>query len=84
MGRTVDFTDEAKADLRAIDQRRALQILRTLGRFAKTGVGDVKIVEGIEPAVFRLRAQDYRVFFEYLDENDIRVNAVRHRREAYR
>ena len=33
MAKRVGFTDQAKADLRAIDRETALQILKTLARF---------------------------------------------------
>jgi hypothetical protein len=36
MAKGVAFTDQAKADLRAIPQPIALQILRTLARFLET------------------------------------------------
>ena len=33
---------------------------------------------------FRLRCGDYRVFFDFKDENTIEATGVRNRREAYR
>jgi hypothetical protein len=43
MARGVAFTDQAKADLRAIDQQTALQILRTVARFAQSEEGNSSV-----------------------------------------
>jgi len=42
MAKRVVWTEQAKADLRAIEQPVALQILRTLARHARTGEGNTK------------------------------------------
>jgi mRNA-degrading endonuclease RelE of RelBE toxin-antitoxin system len=61
----------------------ARRITRALERFAETGFGNVKRLQGITPPEFRLRVGDYRVrFHRQLDT--VRVLLVRHRREAYR
>lgn len=83
MGRKVVWSEAAKAQLRAIDQATALRILHVLARYLASGVGDVKRLQDVEPAEFRLRAGDYRVrFYDRMDS--IVVLAVKHRREAYR
>ena len=83
MGKQVIWNDQAKAQLRSIDQPTALRILRALARYLETGEGDVKRLQNIEPPEFRLRIGDYRVRFH--DHGDIlRITAVKHRREAYR
>jgi mRNA-degrading endonuclease RelE of RelBE toxin-antitoxin system len=69
MAKGVAFTDQAKADIRALPQPIALQILRAIARFLESEEGDVKRLRGIEPPEFRLRLGDYR---------------VRHRKDAYR
>ena len=66
MGKRVAFTDQAKADLRAIDQQTALQILKTLARFVQSEEGNVKRLQGVEPPLYRLRTQDHRVIFRDL------------------
>jgi mRNA interferase RelE/StbE len=82
-GKNVIWGQQARAQLRAIDQVTALRILRALGRYLETGEGDVKRLRGIEPPEFRLRVGDYRVRFH--DQGDsIRITAVKHRREVYR
>ncbi len=84
MGRKeIVWKDQAKAQLRAIDQPTALRILRALAEFVATGEGDVKRLQGIEPPEFRLRVGDYRLRFHDLDHT-LRVTAVKHRREVYR
>jgi mRNA-degrading endonuclease RelE of RelBE toxin-antitoxin system len=83
MAKRLVWTDQAKTDLRAIDQQPALQALKTLARFLKSGEGDIKQLHGYDPPLFRLRAQDYRVFFR--DKDDIiTITRVLDRKEAYR
>ena len=83
MAKTIAWTEQARADIRAIDQQTALRVLRGLARFVMTGEGDVKRLEDIEPSEFRLRVGDYRI--RYLLRDDcIEILAVKHRREAYR
>jgi mRNA-degrading endonuclease RelE of RelBE toxin-antitoxin system len=81
--KNVTWTDEAKANLRAIDQAKALRILHAIARYVATGEGDVKRLQDIDPPELRLRAGDYRVRFHDLGDS-ILVLAVKHRREAYR
>jgi plasmid stabilization system protein ParE len=77
------WTEQARTDIRGIEQPIALQILKTLARYAQTGEGNTKQLQGIEPPLLRLRAQDHRVFFrdkgEYLE-----ISRVLDRKEAYR
>lgn len=82
-GQKIAWTDQAKADVRAIDQQTALRILHGLARFVATEEGDVKRLQEIEPPEFRLRVGDYRVRFYDLGDT-IEILAVRHRSEAYR
>lgn len=77
-------SDEARADLRAIDQETALNILRSVDRLVKTGSGDVKQLHGFHPPRYRLRIGDWRVVFRKRDPDAIELVRVRHRREAYR
>jgi hypothetical protein len=64
------WTEQSKADIRGIEQPIALQILKTLARFALTGEGNVKQLRDIEPPLIRLRAQDHRILFRVLDRKD--------------
>jgi hypothetical protein len=50
MGRKkIAWRDQAKAQLRAIDQPTALRILHALAHFVATGEGEVKRLQDIEP-----------------------------------
>jgi mRNA interferase RelE/StbE len=81
--RKIAWRDQAKAQLRSIDQPTALRILHALAHFVATGEGDVKRLQDIEPPEFRLRVGDYRLRF-HDDSETLYVTAVKHRREAYR
>ena len=54
------FTPPARADVRRIDRDTAMRILTALDRFARTGEGDIKKLEG-NTGELRLRVGDYRV-----------------------
>jgi mRNA interferase RelE/StbE len=79
----IAWREQAKAQLRTIEQPTALRILHALAHFAATGEGDVKRLQDIEPPEFRLRVGDYRLRF-YDDGRTLYITAVKHRREAYR
>jgi mRNA-degrading endonuclease RelE of RelBE toxin-antitoxin system len=83
MARKIAWTDQAKAGVRAIEQRTAMRILHGLARFIATDEGDVTKLTDIDPQEYRLRIGDYRVRF-YEHSEGIEILAVRHRREAYR
>jgi plasmid stabilization system protein ParE len=83
MAKRIVWTDQARADVRAIEQPIALQILKTLARYAESGEGNTRLLQGIEPPLLRLRAQDHRVFFR--DKGDyLEISRVLDRKEAYR
>jgi len=81
--KTVIWSPEARADLRAIDREIALRILRAIDTYLTTGAGDVKKLQPPRHE-FRLRVGDYRVLFLPKEERTIEVLRVLHRREAYR
>jgi mRNA interferase RelE/StbE len=76
------WTDAAKADVRSLSKPIAMQILSALHRFAGSGAGDVKALQGREE--LRLRVGDYRLFFDCPDPDTIQIRRVYHRSEAYR
>lgn len=83
MAKKIAWTDQARADLRAIDRETAIDLLHGLARFLTSEEGDVKRLQGIEPPEFRLRLGDYRVRFH--DRGDtLEVVHVKHRKDAYR
>jgi hypothetical protein len=77
------WTAQAIADVRSIDQPVAIQILKTLARYANSGEGDTKQLQGVEPPLIRLRAQDHRIFFRDKGEF-LEISRVLDRKEAYR
>jgi mRNA interferase RelE/StbE len=83
MAKKITWTDQARADVRAIDRDTAIDLLHGLARFVATEEGDVKRLQGIGPPEFRLRLGDYRVRFNDLGES-IEILRVRHRKDAYR
>jgi plasmid stabilization system protein ParE len=83
MAKRIVWTAQARADILAIEQPIALQILKTLARYARSGEGDTRQLRGIEPPLLRLRAQDHRVFFREKGEC-LEISRVLARKEAYR
>jgi hypothetical protein len=83
MPKKIVWTDQAKANLRAIDQPLpSVSYILWPGCWA-TGEGDVNRLQDIDPPEFRLRVGNYRVRFH--DSGDaIEILSVKHRREAYR
>ena len=79
----VIWSPEARADIRAIERDIAIQILHCIDRYLGSRAGDVKKLKPPRTD-FRLRCGDYRVFFDFRDENAIEITGVRNRREAYR
>ena len=79
----VVWSPEARAELRTIDRKTALEILHCVDHYLATRAGDVK---KLKPPLtgFRLRCGDYHLFFDVKDEKTIHMTAVKHRREAYR
>jgi mRNA interferase RelE/StbE len=79
----IEWLDDAKADVRALDQPTAMRLFEGILRFARTGAGDVNTLHGDLAGAFRLRLGDYRVLFN-LEEEVMRIFGVRHRSKAYR
>jgi len=83
MAKRIVWTDQAKSDVRSIEQSIAIQILKTLGRYVLTGEGATKQLKGILPPMIRLRAQNHRIFFRE-EDSSIKIERVLDRKEAYR
>jgi mRNA interferase RelE/StbE len=77
------FTPPARADIRRIDRDTAMRILTALHRFAQTGEGDIKKLQG-DSSELRLRVGDYRIRFTEEPQNTLFIHSVRHRSEVYR
>ena len=84
MAKRVVFSDEARADIRAIDRETALGLLNALARFLKTEAGNVRQLHGFDPPQYRLRVGDWRIIFRQSGGDSIHIVRVRNRREAYR
>jgi mRNA-degrading endonuclease RelE of RelBE toxin-antitoxin system len=81
--KTVIWSPEARADLRAIDRETALRMLRAVDTYLTTGAGDVKKLHPPRHE-FRLRVGNYRVLFLPKEELTLEVLRVLHRKNAYR
>lgn len=78
---SIQFKPRAIKDLKgipAIDQRRILQRVEAMGDNLQ---GDVKRLTDFTHA-YRMRSGDWRILFE-VDESEIVIYRICHRREAY-
>jgi mRNA interferase RelE/StbE len=78
----IRFLSNVPAEVRAIPQPIALDILKALHHYAETGHGKVKPVAGEFDGLLRLRVGDYRVLFDETEETII-LHRIRHRKDAY-
>jgi mRNA interferase RelE/StbE len=76
------WTSIARAELRRADRETAMRILTALTRYAESGDGDVKALEGRFTGTHRLRVGDWRVRFRR-SATTIQVLAVENRGQAY-
>lgn len=76
------WTTAARAQLRRTDRETAMRILTALTRYAETGEGDVKALDGKFTGTHRLRISNWRVRFRRQGDT-IQVLAVENRGEAY-
>jgi mRNA interferase RelE/StbE len=79
----IEWSEESLDDLAALDKGTARRIKTAVERFAETGAGNVKKLQGIDPPEFRLRVGDFRVRF-YSEADTLRILRVRNRKDAYR
>jgi mRNA-degrading endonuclease RelE of RelBE toxin-antitoxin system len=79
----IRFRPNVQAEVRAIEQRAALNILEAIHRYADTGAGRVKPLSGEFEGLLRLRVGTHRVFFDET-EDTVTIHRIRDRREAYR
>jgi len=43
----IEWTEQAKADIRGLDKPTAMRVLHALHRFAESGEGDLKALRGL-------------------------------------
>ena len=78
----VQFKPRAEKDIARLSARMQLEIIKDIESMSDDLAGDVKRLTNFTPE-YRLRVGDYRVLFEIENKNLI-VYRVRHRREVYR
>jgi mRNA-degrading endonuclease RelE of RelBE toxin-antitoxin system len=83
MALKIDWSDEARDDIRALDRVSAMFVFDGLLRYVQTGHGDVKALHGEFEGRLRLRVGDYRVLFSPVADT-LRIHAVKDRKDAYR
>lgn len=81
--RRIQWSERARLDVRRLYCETALRIFSALHRFAETGEGDVRRLQG-QSGELRLRVGDYRLRFTEEQDGALHIHAVRHRSEAYR
>jgi mRNA-degrading endonuclease RelE of RelBE toxin-antitoxin system len=79
----IDWSEDARTDIRALDRTTAMFIFEGLLRYVQTGHGDVKALQGEFAGRLRLRIGDYRVVFSPI-EGGLHIHAVKNRKDAYR
>jgi mRNA interferase RelE/StbE len=79
----IEWSEESLEDLAALEKRNARQIKAAVERFAETGAGKVKKLQGIDPPEFRLRVGDFRVRFQVAGDTLV-ILRVLNRKDAYR
>jgi mRNA interferase RelE/StbE len=79
--KTVAFTLAARRAFKKLPADLQARIMDKLTRYAETGAGDVKAMQGQDDA--RLRVGDFRILFIETD-TAINVTGVGNRRDIYR
>ena len=77
------WASSARAELSRIERETAMRILLALTRYAETGEGDIKALEGKFTGAHRMRVGDWRVRFRRVSGDMIHILAVENRGEAY-
>lgn len=79
----IRFLPNVQDEVRAIEQKAALNILEAIHRYAETGAGRVKPLNNEFEGLLRLRVGNHRVLFDET-EDTITVHRIRDRKDAYR
>lgn len=79
----IDWSERAREDIRALGRATAMLIFDGLLRYAQTGHGDVKALQGELDGRLRLRIGDHRIVFSPIQDG-IHIHAVKNRKDAYR
>ena len=81
--RTIDWTRQARSDLKKLSRQDSDRVQRAVERLAVSGLGDIEYLKGFDPPEYRLRVGDWRVRYR-LKNDSMPIVRVLHRREAYR
>ena len=81
--RTIDWTRQARSDLRKLSKQDSDRVQRAVERLAVSGLGDIERLKGFDPPEYRLRVGDWRVRYR-LKNDSMQIVRALHRREAYR
>ena len=78
--------ESAIEQLKKMDGKTKSQILVKIDYFVSSGkpLSFAKKMINWDPGLYRFRAGDYRVIFEVIDKETIKVLTVGHRREVYK
>jgi mRNA-degrading endonuclease RelE of RelBE toxin-antitoxin system len=79
----IRFQPDVPEEVRAIEQKTALNILEAIHRYAETRAGRVKPLSGDFEGLLRLRVGNHRVLFDETSDT-ITIHRIRDRRAAYR
>jgi mRNA-degrading endonuclease RelE of RelBE toxin-antitoxin system len=80
---TVQLTRGASRDLARLAPFDAKAVLDGIEAFARTGVGNVKKLRGVDPPTWCLRVGRFRALYRR-EGSTLVLSAVRSRRDAYR
>lgn len=79
----IRFRPNVPEEIRAIEQKTALNILEAIHRYAETGAGRVKPLVGDFEGLLRLRVGNHRVLFDETADT-LTIHRVLDRKDAYR
>jgi mRNA interferase RelE/StbE len=75
VSRQVRWSNRAEKDLERLDRKVRQRIVSAVDRFAQTGQGDVKRLQGMKEETFRLRVGEWRIIF--LEEETLFILILR-------
>jgi len=85
MTRSIRYTAKARRHLKRLPRSERRRVIGALVRLASAEAGDIRQVKGQRERFWRLRAGDWRIFFQYeADEGAICVAGILHRSVACR
>lgn len=85
----VEYTEEAKKDLKSLDRSVAKRIIKKIAAFtdADDPIKHAKPLVGVMSGLYRFRVGDYRVIFVIADNGAVTVLTIltiAHRKDIYR